>query len=65
MPWIFTRKYLGVDEYWTGRTDRDGHPERTLFRHEAKHFSGASAAYQAADTHRDLRNSDSWRVVKR
>jgi hypothetical protein len=55
----------GRMQYWEGRMWPNGDPCWTHDKHRAYHFSSARAAYEAADTHRALRNSDEWRVVPR
>lgn len=55
----------GERRYWEGRMWPDGSPVWTTHKHEAKHFSSARAAYECADTHKSLRNSEEWKAVPR
>jgi len=48
-------------EYWTGGSDKCGW--RSSFRCDAFHFTTPGAAYECAQTHSQLRDSDQWRVV--
>lgn len=55
----------GALQFWEGRMWPDGSPVWTPFRHRAFHFCCAGAAYDAANTHKALRNSDEWKAVPR
>lgn len=65
MPWLLAIEVDGQTEYWTGKEGRNGGPQRSPWKSDAYHFSTPRAAYEAADTHRFLKDSDEWKVVPR
>ena len=65
MAWLLAIEVDGAMEYWTGRQGEKGGPSRTPFKSDAYHFRTAEAARECANTHRGLRNSEEWRVVRR
>lgn len=52
-----------IIEYWTGRQGSHGGPSRSPFKADAMRFHDARSAYECADTHRELRASEDWRVI--
>ena len=65
MTWVLIKDLRESCLYWTGRVSPTGQPIVTLWAHEAKQFSSATAAHECADTHRELRDSDEWRAIER
>lgn len=65
MPWLLATVVDGTPMYWTGRKGKNGGPQRTLWKGDAKVFSTARGAYETADTHEGLRNSEEWKAVRR
>lgn len=65
--WVIAREIVEHGrkwtEFWTGDTGENGGPSRSPFRSDAFHFTTPGAAYECAATHRDLKDSDLWRVV--
>lgn len=64
MPWLLAIEVDGQPMYWTGRIKRGG-PQRTLWKSDAKSFTTPRAAYECADTHVELKDSDQWKAVRR
>ena len=46
-------------EYWTG----EGSPWKSPFRSDAFHFTTPGSAYECAQTHSRLKDSEEWRVI--
>jgi hypothetical protein len=65
MPWLLAREMDGETVYWTGEVRADLQPVRTLWKGDARHFTTARAAYEAAATHRALAHSNLWKAVLR
>lgn len=65
--WVIARSFVQNDqtffEYWTGEQGENGVPSRSPFRSDAFHFTTPGAAYECAQTHWQLKDSDQWRVV--
>lgn len=62
MIYVLAREIDGADVYFV-RANAHGRARWSPFWSEAAHFSTARAAYECAQTHRGLCNSDEWRVV--
>jgi hypothetical protein len=65
VPWLLSIEVDGQPMYWTGRKGRHGGPQRTLWKGDAKLFTTPRAAYECADTHAELKDSDQWKVIQR
>lgn len=68
--WVLGKK-VGSDaaghpifEFFTGGAGRHGGPTRSPFRADGYKFYSARSAYQCADTHEEMRNSEDWMVLR-
>lgn len=59
---VLAKNVDGEDVYFV-RTNSYGRVRWSPFWSEAAHFSSARSAYECAQTHRGLRDSEEWRVV--
>lgn len=53
-----------IYEFFTGEQGRKGGPARSPFRADGYKFYSARSAYQCADTHAEMRNSEQWKVLR-
>lgn len=62
--YVLARMQDGEWIYWLGRKARSGGVAWTPFVCDAKHFSSARCAYEAADTHPEIDQTE-WRAIRR
>ncbi len=62
MIYVLSRKQDGEDIYFIA-PNQYGRVRWSPFWSEAAHFSTARSAYECAQTHKGLKDSDEWRVV--
>jgi len=60
--YVLAKKIDGEDVYFI-RPNVYGRVRWTPFWSEAAHFSSARSAYECAQTHKGLRDSDEWRAL--
>ena len=66
-PYVLARpvEHFGeiMHEYWTGEVTHGGNPRWSTHSSDARIFTTARCAYEAASTHRAMRDSDEWRAI--
>lgn len=53
-----------IHEYFTGRHGDGGGPSRSPFKTDAMKFHDARSAYECAQTHKTMRDSDEWKAIE-